>query len=450
VSFGLYLAYLALTYLRPIEAFAPQLAAYRPMLVLAILTLAVSIFSALARRAIAARAQHGRLLAGFVAAMMMSHLSVGRFGSALDALVDFMPSVILFVTTVANVTDLRRLKTTCAVVVFCTVALGAAGIASYHTGFMMDQLVLRANAGNEDELSEPELGSIPADDTSGAYLWRVRSLGYFSDPNDFAQAIVIALPLLTGLAQQRAILRNLVAVGLPGATLLYTIFLTHSRGALLGLGSLFVAGARRTLGTAWTLLLLAAGVAGAVAVNFTGGRGYTANEESAGGRIDAWSQGLAMLRLHPLFGVGYHMFTDYHPYTAHNSYVLCFSEMGLFGYVLWLGMLVVVFKDLNAAVRTGGDPVAVHWANSLRASLVGFLTCAVFLSRAYEPLIYEVLALCIAATYCARQQAGLAAEVSASAGPTRWLSLSLALAVGSIAAVYMIVVVKTATIGRSI
>src|SRR4029077_16531961 len=131
----------------------------------------------------------------------------------------------------------------------------------------------------------------------------------------------------------------------PGATLLYTIYLTHSRGALLGLGSLFLAGPRRMVGIRWTAVLLVAGVGPAGAVGFTGGRAYTANEESAGGRIDAWNAGLSMLASHPLFGGGYHFFTEYHALTAHNSFVLCAAETGLVGYVLWLGMLVVVLKD---------------------------------------------------------------------------------------------------------
>ena len=439
LSFGLYLLYLALAYLRPIEAFAPELVEYRPMLVLSLLTLAVSVGSAIVRRTVAARPQHLWLLLGFVAAIAMSHLSAGRFGIALDSFIDFMPSVVLFVTTVTNVTDLRRLRLTCAVVVVCTSLLGIASIAAYHTGFLADKLLLRESPESSEQPSEPsEPATSPAEDVSGAYLWRVQSLGYLSDPNDFAQAIVVSLPLLAALLARTRPLRSLVGVGIPGATLLYTIYLTHSRGALLGLGSLFLAGARRMVGIRWTAVLLVAGIGAAVAVGFTGGRAYTANEESAGGRIDAWNAGLSMLASHPLFGVGYHFFTEYHALTAHNSFVLCAAETGLVGYVLWLGMLVVVLKDLSVAIRAGGDPDAVRWANALRASLVGFLTCALFLSRAYEPLIYQTLGLCVSASYCATRaaQPGPARD---PARPTRWLGASLTVAFISIVAIRLFV-----------
>ena len=59
-------------------------------------------------------------------------------------------------------------------------------------------------------------------------------------------------------------------------------------------------------------------------------------DESNAGRLDAWSAGLGMFRQQPFFGVGYNMFTDHNEITAHNSFVLCFAELGLFGYFIWL------------------------------------------------------------------------------------------------------------------
>jgi O-antigen ligase len=467
MSFGLYLLYVALAYLRPIEAFAPELAEYRLMLILSLLTLGVSIGSSLARGVFAARPQHIRLLLGFVGAILMSHIVAGRIGISIESFMDFMPSVVLFITTVANVTELRRLRVTCALIAICTVILGVASIAAYHTGFMVDKLVLYEATGPESEATpEPAAGAIPAEDSSGAFLWRVRSIGYFSDPNDFAQAIVVAFPLLAAFFQ-RGRPRRMLEVGLGGIVLLYTIYLTHSRGALLGVASLFLSGMRRVLGTVWTALLLGGGVAAALAVDFTGGRAYTANEESAGGRIDAWSEGLSMLASHPIFGVGHHLFTDFHDYTAHNSYVLCFAELGLVGYIFWLGLIVIALRDLGAAIRTGGNSEGARWANTVRAALIGWMTCAIFLSRTYEPLLYLVLGLCASAWYCARREApGLtgagtdaqlprATPASASGSalastPTPWLGLTIALAFASIATIYLIVLVKNATLGRSV
>jgi putative inorganic carbon (HCO3(-)) transporter len=291
---------------------------------------------------------------------------------------------------------------------------------------------------------------VPALETSPRYLWRVCSVGMLSDPNDFGQALVVSLPLLFGLYQKGRNLRNLVMVGLPMANVLYTINLTHSRGALLGVGSLLFFGVRDRLGTVRTTLMMAIGGAGAMVFNMTGGRAYTANEESAGGRIDAWSEGLRMLFSHPLTGVGVGSFTDYHPYTAHNSFVLCFAELGLLGYFIWLGLIVVTYKGMTRAIEMApNNSEERRMASLLRASLIGFLTCAFFLSKAFDPLLYSVLAFCICAVHCAELtyppvKKGDKPYVMA------WVKQTLTIEFLSIIVIYVIVFVKTATVGKSL
>ncbi len=104
-----------------------------------------------------------------------------------------------------------------------------------------------------------------------------------------------------------------------------------------------------------------------------------------------------MLKSHPTFGVGAGNFTDHHPaLTAHNSFVLCFAELGLVGYFIWVALLVLTYKGLGQAVKDLPPPAEEHrYAALLRSSLVGFLTCAWFLSRTYQPALYFILALCV-------------------------------------------------------
>src|SRR5258705_278562 len=78
-------------------------------------------------------------------------------------------------------------------------------------------------------------------------------------------------------------------------------------------------------------------------------------EQSAQGRIAAWSEGLQMFKRNPVIGVGYGMFTNSYPLTAHNSFVLSFAETGLIGAYFWVGLLYVSllgFCRLAAASRT--------------------------------------------------------------------------------------------------
>ncbi len=450
MGFALFLLFIALTYLRPIEAYAPELVVYRPMLVLMLLTFVAAFWRAMKTRQVAASAQDLRVFFGFVACIAISVAATGWFSGALYAVVDFAPTLLIFLTIVMTVTDIKRLRTTCALIIACMMVLSIFGALAYHTGYMADKLVMWQTVGDDENMAETEADVIPADDTSGTRLWRVRSLGFLSDPNDFGQALVVAVPMLLMFYERRRAFRNLFVVGIPGAIMMYGIYLTHSRGALLGLGSLMFFTIKRVLGTTRTAVLLGAMVVGAMALNFTGGRAYTANEESAGGRVDAWSEGLNMFSYRPIFGVGYHNFTKHHSHTAHNSFVLCFAETGIVGYLFWLGLIVLAFKQTTRAMELAPKTSdGYRWAAAMRTSLIGFLTCSFFLSRSYEPGLFIALALAYAAWFSARESVA-PDSVAKLMAPVKWRAAAFTLLVVSIFAIYVIVVVKNATIGRSI
>ncbi|MGH6648968.1 O-antigen ligase family protein [Aquabacterium sp.] len=314
--------------------------------------------------------------------------------------------------------------------------LCVAGIAAYHFGFMSEQLVLQQlkveNAVDLPKEREP----IPAQDTSGLFMWRVHGVGFFDDPNDFAQAIVMALPWLLWFSRPGRWFRNLVVLGMPAGVMIYTIFLTNSRGALLGVASLVFFGIRNMLGTARTFMMM--GVLGLASTigSFTGGRGFTTQEESARQRIEAWYEGILMLRSSPLFGVGYGNFTDRHYLTAHNSFVLCFSELGLLGYFCWIAMLVLAFKAASLVADQAPPGSAERKAGDLlRSSFVGYVTCAWFLSRTYQPTLYVLLALCIAVLYCAKRNPEVL-KIPAFNTSMPWAKATFGAVIMSLSAVY--------------
>ena len=457
MTFALYLLALVLVLVKPVEAFAPGLAEYRlPMLVL-LVAFGAAFGSALRTGAMAVHGRHLLLLAGLAGSVAMSQVAQGWLGGAGEALTDFMPSILLFLSTVMVVTTTARLQATCRFIALGMVLLAAAGIAAYHYGFMVEDLVISDGGANGpvDYLGAPAGGAFaPADDASGLVIWRVRSWGFLNDPNDFAQALVMALPMLFGAGFEGHALRKLFRVWLPAAILVYALWLTRSRGGLLGLGIILAYGMlQRTgpmrAGVAVTLLAVAAMATGA-----TGGRGYSSDEASAGGRIDAWSEGLAMLSHHPVFGVGYGNFIEHHDYTAHNSFVFAFAEIGLVGYAFWVALLVLAFRELfaaRAATPPGSDEA--RWALLLQLSLAGFLTCAMFLSRTFVPTLYVLLGLCYACWHCARQASaaelppvdvqGAAAEPVATGGwidvPVRWVLATMVAVPTTIMLIYVVV-----------
>lgn len=449
--FQLYLFSIVMTFLRPVELLAPELAVFRPMLVLQVLVLMVSIGAALSAKEMAASPLHLKLLGVFILVVGVSVTKVEGFGPGLAAMVEFAPTPMLFLTTVLNLTSMDRLRRAGRMLVICVVTLSGLSIYAYHTGYLAELLVYREGLASALGAGVfEEFNPIPAQDQSPGHLSRLRSFGFLNDPNDFAQVMVATLPLLLVFLRKGMFVRNLVVVGLPASALVYATYLTHSRGALLGLASLGFFGVKRRLGTLKTSILVTVAMTGAMALDFTGGRAYTADEESAGGRVDAWSQGMVMLRGNPFFGVGYGRFAEHHSHTAHNSFVLCFAELGTVGYFLWLGLIVLVFKQLNQAieaVKPGQE--AYQWALALRTGLVGFFTCAVFLSRAYHPPVYILLAFAIGAAYCSREYLPGAVK-GRQPGPLAWRATTFWLEVGSIFFIYVIVVLKTLTTGKSI
>ena len=445
MSFALFIVYVLCTYLRPFEVFAPELNAFRPMLILLALALVAALPRAISRREWGAQPVHFGLLSMLVIAIGMSHVANHWVGGAWVAISDFSPSAMLMVLCLMNLTSIRRLQVTCISIVVCVVVLAALGVFSWHTGFMAEELVLRQNATDEEAVDPLVRGSerieVPAQDDSGRYFLRLRSVGFLNDPNDFAQVMVMVLPLLWWARIPGRRLRNGLLVGVPGLVLAYAIFLTHSRGAYFGVAAMLLLMAHRVLGSLRTMVLVAAAV-GALGAISIGGRDMSAKEESAAQRVDAWYAGWTMLKSNPLFGVGYGNFTDNHYLTAHNSFVLGFSELGLFGYFAWLGLIIVTFKGLNRAARYAppGQPEQ-DLAVTLRASLAAYMACAWFLSRTYQPGLYVVLALGIASWQCARSAIGPEAQ-QPPIEPIPWARTTAIAMVVSVAAVYAFIAMQ--------
>ncbi|MGA2552062.1 MAG: O-antigen ligase family protein [Burkholderiaceae bacterium] len=415
MSFFLYLLYLVATFIR-IDIILPDLVPYRPMLWLMLLCLGSALIGVLGSREVSARPRHFLLLGSFVAAIGASQVVNGWTGGAVQAVADFLPSAVIAILTWLNVTTLRRLKLACGVVVVSMLCLSIAGILSFHTGFMEDKFILHQTGGDDESASMPEKieadSEVDNDPVSGGFL-RLRGIGFLADPNDFAQAIVLVLPLLWARYVRKQPVRTFLLLMVPTLAFLYAIFLTHSRGALVGLAALLFFGVRKRLGTVKTVLLIAILVVGAQATNFSGGRDMSTQEESAGDRIDSWDKGIHLLAQRPLLGVGYGNYTNFNELTAHNSFVLCFTELGLVGLFIWIGILVQAYKSVNYLATTAPPQSPEHiWGYSLRSALIGFLACAWFLSRTYEPLLYLLAAMCIAAAYCRKEAEPKAAAVS--------------------------------------
>ncbi len=200
-------------------------------------------------------------------------------------------------------------------------------------------------------------------------------------------------------------------VMLPVCVLLFGTYLTHSRGSVIAILAIAIVAGRRRIGTVPAVLLAAVLYVGATALHFTGGRDISV--DSGTDRMDLWSDGLQLLKSHPMFGIGFDSMKGEVGQTAHNSIVVCAAELGLIGLYFWSLFLLPTLRDTLALASpvkvTEGEPIVVEKLPYLREttkieeidkaevnrlgrllvlSFTGFLVTGWFLSRAFVMTLF--------------------------------------------------------------
>jgi putative inorganic carbon (hco3(-)) transporter len=415
--FLLSLLYLILTIIRPQDYMAAL--AGVPLLSA---TLGLATLAYIASNAKTFAAPQYLILPVFLAVLMVSEVFNHWAGGALEQLAQFGPVVIIFfVLSAAVAADRKRVPVTFAVIALCSMVLAVHGIDQKQHG----------------------VGWTGA----GMIEGRIEYVGIFADPNDLGLLFVTALPMTIFLSAGGGFLRRLFWLG-GAALLLYGVYLTNSRGALLAvlaIGGIYV-WYRRGMVTAGTL-----SVVGLIVMKMLSSRmsELDADEESANGRVDAWYEGLHMFTSHPVFGVGAGNFTDYNYLTAHNSFVLVLAETGIVGFTLWLAFVCYGFMMMVAVLRykpalvEGDAEQAAEWALEKRMamtlflSLCGMFAAAFFLSRSYTVLIYLEAALVVGFYIGARRRYPGLPSLSLGDGWWRWIPIGI----GAVVLLFVIVTV---------
>jgi O-antigen ligase len=259
-----------------------------------------------------------------------------------------------------------------------------------------------------------------------------RATGTVGDPNELAAALLVGLALGAGFAVARGWPSALRLGGLLAIPLCVAgIFLSASRGGLIALSAMLVAGTAAA--GRWRVAvtaLLGALVAGG-ALYFTQLAPLPARERlltpnGGSGRSDLWKVGLRIVRANPIGGVGVgnseHAATNYvlrpgaihysalifssNPFPVHNTYLQILAEMGALGLLLFLAVIIVCLGCALRAARLAAknrDVTMEALARGLFLALIGLLVAVFFISVQYNKLLWLLLALCPATLAIARR-----------------------------------------------
>jgi O-antigen ligase len=299
----------------------------------------------------------------------ISNVANMQMDAAWDSLNEFLTVFLLFFIIV-NLTDtFEKFKAVCWTLIACTTMLAINGIVQRLRGVDL-------------------VGTLPVEGN------RITYLSHFGDPNDLALVFVTFLPfILVNLFEKDISRPKKLILLMVAVTMITALYFTNSRGGYIAFLVMLVYFAV----TMWGWLkgaAMGAFLFGA-AIVFAPSRmaNISMYERSAGGRVEAWTAGLVMLKSRPIFGVGYKYFGEHHERAAHSAFVHCLGELGLVGYFVWLALLYTCFVGLKELERSETFTPYRKYSRILKLSLIGFLASAFFLSMTYSPVLYILLAL---------------------------------------------------------
>jgi hypothetical protein len=259
------------------------------------------------------------------------------------------------------------------------------------------------------------VGPIYSPDPDGGLRPRSYFFGIFGDPNDLAQFLAVSIPFVFAIPRKLNIFKFILC-SVVSAALVYGVLCTWSRGGMVALGVLAIFPVLLVLPSRWLPGLLAVSALGALAMTPLAGRFL---DVSAHERVVFWGLANETFKSNPIFGIGYSMFWQIaDDRSAHNAFVLAYTELGMFGFWFWFGLIllgVVGVWRVRILLRdkTGDDHQYVRKYTGLAiAAMSSFCASSFFLSRAYVyPLFFLVAILgAIPAVYNQLEQADPAVQ----------------------------------------
>ena len=236
----------------------------------------------------------------------------------------------------------------------------------------------------------------------GVAGFRMGVEGLFGNSNDLASLIVLVLPfMLAGVIFRKISTRTRIMLCIPIAVLLFALWLTQSRGGVLAFlisGIIyFIANFKRGF-KSWLIVIVFVIVAGGISLALN--RNEDDLSESQSARLGHVNTALRMLKVNPLFGVGYGNYTKLYEQfttnfieagerTAHSTWLLVMAEGGLPALFILVYLFVTTFKAAWSIRKI---------APEFLLSLISYTVTMTFLSHTYIFIPYLLYAVILVAS----------------------------------------------------
>lgn len=385
MQFIILLIYTLVVLIRPQE-WIEGMAGFPIVSILANITIALCFMAVATRKLKIPRVPENYLMLGLFFATLMSHVANTNLEGLIMAFKEFSKITIFYFLTLIIVDSVNKVKILSWAFILSAIFMAINGILQFYKGMglVASPLII-------DELG----------------VKRITGVGIFGDPNDVCLFFVMILPLVLALLlEKRGFFQSFLAV-IFSILITWGVWLTNSRSGMLAfIIALLVFFRRRFKGMQWVMI---AGICLVIIIAFLPSR-LTGKiiDLSSRERVIFWGYGNIAFKSHMLFGVGYNMLWLYSDNKAsHNSFIQCYGELGIFGYFFWAGMFYSVILGLSKLdlyrktkpALCGKDMVLL--AEAFIASLCGYLTISMFLSRTYLVPLYIFLALAVKIRYLA-------------------------------------------------
>jgi hypothetical protein len=325
MDFFLFVVLNAVLFIRPAD-FVPALISLPIFNAVALVCLAVSFGPVIKQLSIPALAPRSISVCvmGLLLAIILSHLSHFAIEDALRSALEFSKVLVYYFLLVATLNSPRRLSgfLSC----LCAFIVVMSGLALMEYYGVVD---LPAFAPMMERVVDSKTGEVQI-------VARLCGSGIFNNPNDISRMSIVGMVICLYKMNDRSsgVLRPLwlAPLWLLGDALIRT----YSRGAFLGLLAGVLAflcarfGRKAIIPIALALPLLFVLFAGRTT-------DLTTSEGTGQQRIKLWGEAYILLRQSPLFGIGMEKFVEEAGLVAHNSFVQCYTELGLFGGTLFFG-----------------------------------------------------------------------------------------------------------------